>query len=191
VLANKSFKIRNSGSGVKPDLAKLRAIKDYLSPSNISSLRSFLGLANQLGLFHPDLAATTDGLRGLLKKNVQWDWLPACVRPFQTDRPTTLVTDASSVNSMGYVLLQDNYLIQAGSRSLSNAEIRYAVIELEATAVAWAVKQCCHYLLGCPSFLMQTDHLPLVGIFKKELASIDNVRLSRIRESLLGYNLQV
>jgi hypothetical protein len=40
-------------------------------------------------------------------------------------------------------------------------------------------------------FLIQTDHCPLIGIFKKELASIDNIRLSRIRESLLGYNLQV
>jgi hypothetical protein len=196
-----------SGNGVKPDPAKLRAIKDYPSPSNISSLRSFLGLANQLGLFHPDLARATDGLRHLLKKNVQWDWStdvqnsflrvkelltsPACVQPYQTGRPTTLVTDASSLNGMGYVLLQDKHLIQAGSRSLNDAETRYAVIELEATAVAWAIKQCRHYLLGCPSFLVQTDHRPLVGTFKKDLASIDNVRLCRIRESLLGYNLQV
>jgi hypothetical protein len=58
-----------SGNGVKPDPAKLRAIKDYPLPSNISSLRSFLGLANQLGLFHPDLARATDGLCRLLKKN--------------------------------------------------------------------------------------------------------------------------
>jgi hypothetical protein len=87
--------------------------------------------------------------------------------------------------------IQDNHLIQAGSRSLNDAETRYAVIELKATAVAWAIKQCRHYLLECPSSLVQTDLRPLVSIFKKELASIDNVRLSRIRESLLGYNLQV
>ena len=33
-------------------------------------------------------------------------------------------------------------MIQAGSRFLSDAETRYATIELEALAVAWAIKKC-------------------------------------------------
>jgi hypothetical protein len=78
-------------------------------------------------------------------------------------------------------------LIQAGSRSLLDAETRYAVVELEATAVAWAIKACRHYLVGCPSFVVKTDHRPLVGLFAKDMVAIDNPRLVRIRESVLGY----
>jgi hypothetical protein len=59
-------------------------------------------------------------------------------------------------------------------------------IELEATAESWAIKQCCHYLLGCPSFHVQTNQHLLVGIFNKELAIIDNHHLSCIRELVLG-----
>jgi hypothetical protein len=78
---------------------------------------------------------------------------------------------------MGYALEQKGRLIQAGSCSLLNAETRYAVVELEATAVAWAIKACCHYLLGCPSFIVKTDHQPLVGLFSKDMVAIDNPHL--------------
>jgi transposase InsO family protein len=196
-----------TGSGIKPDPGKIRAISDFPAPTNISALRSFLGLANQLGMFHSGLAAATNDLRWLLKKDVAWSWTPeihnaflrvkellsseACVRPFQTNRLAELITDASSIHGLGFALMQDGFLIQAGSRSLIDAETRYAVVELEATAVAWAIKQCRHYLLGCRNFKVWTDHRPLVGIFKKDMASVDSRRLNRIRESLLGYNFEV
>jgi hypothetical protein len=196
-----------TGSGIKPDPGKIRAISDFPAPTNISALRSFLGLANQLGMFHTGLAAATNDLRCLLKKGVAWSWTPeihnaflrvkellsseACVRPFQTNRLAELITDASSIHGLGFALMQDGFLIQAGSRSLIDAETRYAVVELEATAVAWAVKQCRHYLLGCRNFKVWTDHRPLVGIFKKDMSSVDSRRLNRIRESLLGYNFDV
>jgi hypothetical protein len=195
------------GMGIKPDPGKIRAISDFPAPTNISALRSFLGLANQPGMFHSGLAAATNDLRWILKKDVAWSWTPeihnaflrvkellsseACVRPFQTNRLAELITDASSIHGLGFALMQDGFLIQAGSRSLIDAETRYAVVELEATAVAWAIKQCRHYLLGCRSFKVWTDHRPLVGIFKKDMASIDSRRLNRIRESLLGYNFDV
>jgi hypothetical protein len=185
-----------TGTGIKPDPGKIRAISDFPAPTNISALRSFLGLANQLGMFHSGLAAATDDLRWLLKKDVAWSWTPeihnaflrvkellsseACVRPFQTNRLAELITDASSIHGLGFALLQDGFLIQAGSRSLIDAETRYAVVELEATAVAWAIKQCRHYLLGCRNFKVWTDHRPLVGIFKKDMASVDSRRLNRI-----------
>jgi len=109
------------------------------------------------------------------------------VVPFNCTKSTTLWTDASSLHGMGYALVQEGRLIQAGSRSLIDAETRYAVVELEATAVAWSIKACRHYLLGCPHFIVKTDHRPLVGLFAKDLSTIDNSRLQRIRESVLGY----
>ena len=62
---------------------------------------------------------------------------------FDITKPTRLSTDASR-QGLGYILQQQHgskwSLIQAGSRLLSEAESRYATIELELLAVAWAIK---------------------------------------------------
>ena len=59
---------------------------------------------------------------------------------FDASKPTRLCTDASR-HGLGFILQQktDNdtwSLIQAGSRFLTDAESRYAVIELELLAIS-------------------------------------------------------
>jgi hypothetical protein len=164
-----------SASGVRLDPAKVHAIAEFPVPRDVTSVRSFLGLANQLGIFVSNLATITDPLRKLLKKNITWIWTPdhqeafeatkrrlaepLNVAPFDLRKPTMLWTDASSLHGMGYTLEQEGRLIQAGSRSLIDAETRHAVVDLEATAVAWAIKACRHYLLRCPTLLSR----PTIG----------------------------
>jgi hypothetical protein len=103
-----------TASGVKPDPAKVKAIIDFPAPKDISGVRSFLGLANQLGHFVPNLAMVTDSLRRLLKKDTAWNWTPEIqasfdktkellsgelsVVPFSSKSSTTLFTDASCIN---------------------------------------------------------------------------------------------
>ncbi|NJL71583.1 MAG: RNA-directed DNA polymerase [Candidatus Competibacteraceae bacterium] len=48
-----------SASGVRPHPDKLKAIKDCPPPKDLTELRSFLGMANQLGHFIPDLSHAT------------------------------------------------------------------------------------------------------------------------------------
>jgi hypothetical protein len=57
-----------SSTGIYPDPARILAIRQFPVPKDLSSLRDFLGLANQLGHFLPDLAHMTVNLRLLLKK---------------------------------------------------------------------------------------------------------------------------
>ena len=45
-----------SADGVKPDPEKTRAVQELDAPKNVSELRSFLGMVNQLGRFLPKLA---------------------------------------------------------------------------------------------------------------------------------------
>ena len=97
---------------------------------------------------------------------------------------------------MGYALMQYTdegiaKLIQCGSRSLSDAETRYAPIELECLGIAWAVEKCSHFLLGHPKFTVITDHEPLKGIFQKDLHEIINRRLQRFRERLMPYSFTI
>lgn len=198
-------------NGIKADPAKLAGIQNFPAPTNISELRGFLGLVNQLGHFVPDLAHMCKPLRELLKKNVAWQWTiiqetafkevkelllsSAVVAAFDPMRPTQLLTDASRLKGLGYALMQQgndgNFrLVQCGSRSLSSAETRYATNELECLAIQWAICECRHYLLGA-KFAVVTDHRPLVGTFQKPLSDLNNARLLRYREKLLDYDFTV
>jgi len=75
-----------TANGVQPDPEKLQAIRQFPVPIDLFTLRSFLGLANQLGAFIPDLAHMTGKLRHLLKKDVAYVWLPEHQEEFETVR---------------------------------------------------------------------------------------------------------
>ena len=55
------------------DPDKVTAIKQTEAPKNISTLRQFLRMVNQLGKFSPKLATTTQPMRELSKKAI-WCW---------------------------------------------------------------------------------------------------------------------
>ena len=201
-----------SADGVFPDPEKVEAISRFPTPQDLTSLRGFLGLSNQLGSFVPDLAQVTKPLRELLKKDVTWRWLhehkvafektkeiltsDLVMKAFDPKLPTSLMSDASRLFGLGYVLLQHESdgrprLICCGSRSLSDPETRYATIELECLGIQWAISKAHFYLYGLQEFTVVTDHKPLLGIFKKALADLSNVRLQRFREKLVDYNFRV
>ena len=198
--------------GVKPDPEKVSGISGFPVPTDVSSLRSFIGLANQLGTFIPDLSHLCQPLNQLLKKGVAFNWLPdhqtafdkikevltsdLLVKYFDPSLRTELLTDASRPKSLGFALIQKDdqdriRLIQCGSRSLIPAESRYATVELECLAIQWAVKKCRHFLMGLPIFKVVTDHRPLVGVFAKPLFEVENARIQKYREKLSDYNFSV
>jgi hypothetical protein len=60
--------------GIRPDPDKIQAIKDMNPPSNVSDVRRFLGMVNQLSKCSGRLALLTEPLRELLKKKNEWSW---------------------------------------------------------------------------------------------------------------------
>ena len=201
-----------SSKGIYPIEERMAAIKNFPTPKNTTNLKCFLGLTNQLGHFVPDLTNSVNELRGLLKKNVAWQWLPdqekafqatkeiltgkLVLKPFNPSYDTELITDASRIG-LGFALLQvdpiskNRQLIQCGSRSLTSPETRYAVCELEGLSILYGIMKCRHYLLGMDHFTVITDHKPLKGVFAKELPDIENAIVRRYRERLTGYNFDL
>ena len=47
------------GDGIRADPEKMTAVQSMTEPSNITQVRGFLGMANQLAKFMPDLAEIT------------------------------------------------------------------------------------------------------------------------------------
>ena len=68
--------------GISADPLKVKAIIEMDKPSNITELRRFLGMANQLSKFTIDLAETTKPLRDLLSKKMHGIGLTHKIRHF-------------------------------------------------------------------------------------------------------------
>lgn len=199
-----------SEEGFLPDKGKLSAIKNFKIPGNITELRSFMGVVNQLGQFSPTISTLAEPLRQLLKKNNEFKWVeyhtqafeqiknelikPPTLAYYDPNLPITLQTDAARLKGLGFVCLQKHEqgwkLVDCGSRFLTDAETRYATIELEMLAIVFAVKKCRKFLLGRQEFDVITDHKPLISIVNnKGLNEIENPRLQRLKESISQYNL--
>ena len=74
-------------------------------------------------------------------------------------------------------------------RFLSDAESRYATIELELLAVVWAVAKCKILLEGLKHFHILTDYNLLVPILNNwHLDEIKNLRLQRLKSHLMAFN---
>ena len=192
-------------NGVAPDPSKIEAIAKFPRPTNITELRSFMGMVVQLADFSSEISATAGPLRPLLRTDVPFVWTddheksfesvkkalvsPPILATFDPTAETMLQTDASKKNGFGFALLQRQdgqwRLIQAGSRFLTDTESRYSIIEMELCAVVWATKKCRLYLLGLPHFQLITDHQPLVPIIDKySLDAVETPRLQRLKERL-------
>ena len=61
-------------NGVKPDPAKIKAIKEWKQPKNVKELRSFLGLAGYYQRFIQDFAKIATPLTNLTRKKTPYKW---------------------------------------------------------------------------------------------------------------------
>ncbi len=196
--------------GIKADPDKVKAITHFPKPSNITDMRSFKGLVEQMGGFSKEVAEAMQPLRPLLSQKAEFYWTsdhdkafeatkkaltsPPILATFDPKRPTRLETDASRTKGLGYILMQKDdknqwRMIEANSRFISETEARYAMVELELLGVKWAMKKCHSYLFGLPHFDLIVDHQPLVSILDKQtLDSVDNSRIQRLKTATAPYN---
>lgn len=140
-------------------------------------------------------------------KGVIVDMVREGVSTFDPGRATCLAPDWSK-NGMGFLLLQKYCscamtkapvccpegwrLVFAGSRFCNDAESRYAPIEGEASAIAWALQKCRMFVMGCHNLTVVTDHAPLLGIFgDRDISKITNPRIFKLKEKTLLYRFTV
>ena len=66
-----------SEQGISADPSKTQAVTNMERPKNITELRRFMGMVNQLGKFSSKLAELSQPLRALLSPRAVWLWGPA------------------------------------------------------------------------------------------------------------------
>ena len=204
------FGAEYSAAGMHPDPKKVQGITEMTAPKDKQQLQSFLGMVNYMGTFIPKLSHHTEPLRAMLKKDNVFHWEEQQTRSFQEiknliakanntplryyDRklPVTVQADAS-LRGLGACLIQkhngEDQPIAFASKSLTDAETRYANIERELLAIVFACQRFSTYLLG-RSFVAESDHKPLEMIAMKNLANTPP-RLQRMLLELQRYDVTI
>ncbi|UYV80443.1 K02A2.6-like [Cordylochernes scorpioides] len=183
---------------------KIDKLITFKRPEDKKSLQRIMGLYNYLGKFIPNLAASTSNIRGILRKNVVWHWGPKqdgefdhikeCVRNapslahFDKSKMLILQCDASK-DAMGAALLQEDRPLAFASASFSDSQKQYSQIEKELLSVYYGCKKF-EYLLSGHTFVVQTDHQPLLPLVKKPLSDI-SPRLQRLVMKLIAFDFKL
>ena len=172
-----------SDEGISADPKKIEAVESFPVPTDLTSLRSFLGLASYYRRFVPGFSKAAQPLYALTRKNVPFVWNASCQEAFDhlkqllTEAPVLafpdfekdfiLETDASGAG-LGAVLSQEQEdgsqrPIAFASRTLQPSEKNYGVSEMEALGVVWATKHFRPYLYGHHCDVI-TDHEALKAL---------------------------
>ena len=139
-----------SEKGLQADPAKVKAVLKMPTPTDVASVRRFIGFTNYLSKVLPQLSDALEPLRKLTSPDVEWFWTDIHdsavqqvkllitkapdLKFFDSTESLTLQCDASD-KELDAILLQKGQPIAYASRALTDAESRYAQIEKELLAV--------------------------------------------------------
>ena len=204
------FGAEYSTQGMHPDPKKVQGITEMTAPKDKQQLQSFLGMVNYMGTFIPNLSHHTEPLQAMLKNDNVFHCEDQQTRSFQQvktlivkanttplryyDRnlPVTVQADAS-LRGLGACLIQQHkgkdQPIAFASKSLMDAETRYANIERELLAIVFACQRFSTYLLE-RSFVAESDHKPLEMIAMKNLVNVPP-HLQRMLLELQRYDVTI
>ena len=201
-----------SSQGLRPIVENIAALKEAPTPTNVTELRSYLGLLKYYAKCLPDLSSLLAPLHALTHSGVEWSWTSECEQVFKrsktlicgadilchydSSKPMKLACDASSYG-LGAVISHispdgTEKPIAFASRTMTSAEKNYSQVEREALAIIFGVKRFRQYLWG-RHFTLETDHRPLVTILgpKNGIPTMTAARLQMWVLILSGYTYEI
>ncbi|KRX27221.1 Retrovirus-related Pol polyprotein from transposon [Trichinella nelsoni] len=165
-----------SEKGIAKDLSKASSVREWPTPTCVTELRQFLGLASYYRKFVNGFANIAAPLHRLLEKRAGWDWSKACQSAFDAlkyhltsapilaylefHRQFTVDVDVRR-DGLGAVLShrkgKTERVVAYASRTLTKAERRYCATQREMFGFVWTLREFRPYLYG-QRFLVRTDY---------------------------------
>lgn len=95
-------------NGISPSESKIAAIRTFRQPQNEAEVRSFLGLANYMNKYIPNLATIDEPLRKLLQKDAKFEWTER-----QSDAFEAIKAALCRVENLGFFKMEDRTAVIA------------------------------------------------------------------------------
>ena len=171
-------------NGIRIDLVKLQAVREWKTPTNVREVQSFLGFANYNRKFIQGYSKTAIPLTNLTKiatNKMAWQWgkeeqeafeslkneclQDPILKMFDTEKPSRIETDASDL-AIGACLTQEYegkwHPVAYMSRKLSPAEQNYDIYNKELLAIVAALETWRVYAEGSPDLTIFTNYKNLL-----------------------------
>jgi hypothetical protein len=175
-----------SERGIEVDKAKVETVEQLSPPTDVKSLRSFLGHAGFYRRFIKDFSKITKPLTHLLQKDVTFDFDEKCPAAFRTlksvlvsapiiqppdwSQPFEIMCDASDY-AIGAVLGQRKegrvHAVYYASKTLNEAQLNYATTERELLAVVFTFEKIRSYIVNS-KVIVDTDHAAIKYLLAKK-----------------------
>ena len=188
------------------DKAKIELISKLPSPTNVKTVRQFLGHAGFYRRFIKDFSKISKPLYKLLEKDAKFMWDEDCQKSFEEFKaylttapivrapnwklPFEVMCDASDL-AIGAVLGHKEegkpYVVYYASKKLNEAQRNYTSTEKELLVVVYALDKFCAYLVRS-NIIIFTDHSTLKYLLTKKNGK---ARLIRWVLPLQEFNLQI
>jgi hypothetical protein len=195
-------------SEIRPMDSKVRAVQAFPSPTDVHTLRRFLGMTGYYSRMIPAFSRRALPLYMLLKKDAPFVWKKEHQDSFEDLRgalcknPVLRMPDFNrrfqltcdgSMTGLASCLSQEfedglSHPIGYASRTLQPAEANYSATEVECLAVVWSVTQQFRFYLYGREFDLITDHSALRFCLTNSQSS---VRLTKFALKLQEYSFKI
>jgi len=165
--------------GTRPDPSKIDAMRGFLTPTIVTTVRSFLGLTRYYRNYIMGYSKLADPLFELTKKDVAFVWTQDCQRAFDAlkkalmgapilvrpnfKEPFCLDVDWSTKGVRAILSQKEGRferVIAYASKALTVAQKKFHPMEGECYALIWGILHFRQYLHRT-HFTLRTDHKPL------------------------------
>ncbi|CAA7040068.1 unnamed protein product [Microthlaspi erraticum] len=177
---------RISERGIEVDKAKIEVMTNLQPPKTVKDIRSFLGHAGFYRRFIKYFSHIARPLTRLLCKDINFEFTKECHKAFTKindalvsapvvqrpnwELPFEIMCDASA-DAVGAVLGQRRdkklHVIYYASRTLDEAQCKYATTEKELLAIVFAFEKFQSYLVGS-KVIVHSDHAALRYLLSKQ-----------------------
>uniref|UniRef100_A0A8C6LWT6 ribonuclease H n=1 Tax=Nothobranchius furzeri TaxID=105023 RepID=A0A8C6LWT6_NOTFU len=197
--------------GVQPQLGRIQGVATIIPPTNVSKLRSFLGVFNYSRQFVEHYAEISRPLTNLLKVVVTFEWaeqqqqamndlkaalcsapcleLPDCDKEFHLE-----VSFSGHCLSAGLYQVHDcdRRVVAYASKLLSGPELKYSDCEKALLSTMWAVKYFANYI-GGQKIIIETQLQPVTFLNSQRIRDgvVTNVRIASWLLALQSFDIEV